>query len=522
MAEINPLMSPDIPPDTQQKPPLKKTAVKKPMNLTREQQTIVNCDLKAGETLKIMAFAGTGKTTTLKAYTLKRPDQRFLYIAFNKNVQTEAAKRFPANVTARTTHALAFRSKGFKYKDRLVPGFKANQVMAALVLDRYEDARFAMDTLNAYLVSSDPKVAFRHIPVAARAFYRKNKKAMPDLVTLANRLGRIMCEGTHPDIGMLHDGYLKLYQLSQPMLDYDCILLDEAQDINPVTAAIVFSQTRQSPGGSPPAALILVGDNHQQIYSFRGAKDSLKRFEAAKTLYLTQSFRFDNNVARVANMVLRTFKKESQALTGTPVPRKAPWDPESYTIIARTNATLFDRAVSLMEKQRIIFVGGVGGYRLSGLKDVFYLYDREKGKIADPYVRGFKSFDEFKSYGRTVEDFDILSRCKIVEKYRSRIPALVDRVLEKAGNPEKGKPGILLTTAHKAKGLEWPQVYIMDDFIALIKDGVPVAPEGTDPDEFNLIYVSMTRAMVHLRFTKASDIPDFVRYCLKKPGKPKA
>lgn len=33
---------------------------------------------------------------------------------------------------------------------------------------------------------------------------------------------------------MTHDGYLKLYQLSRPKLkDFDCILIDEAQDLTP-------------------------------------------------------------------------------------------------------------------------------------------------------------------------------------------------------------------------------------------------------------------------------------------------
>ena len=98
---------------------------------------------------------------------------------------------------------------------------------------------------------------------------------------------------------MIHDGYLKLYQLSNPFLAYDCILLDEAQDINPVTAAIVFAQARpQENRTQKPAAIILVGDGHQQIYSFRGAKDTLKRFSAARTHYLTRSFRFDNKATR--------------------------------------------------------------------------------------------------------------------------------------------------------------------------------------------------------------------------------
>jgi len=483
--------------------------------MTQEQEKILNTDLQPGQTLKIMAFAGTGKTTTLEAYTRKRPNLRFLYIAFNKSVQLEADQRFPSNVTARTTHALAFRVKGFKYRDRLVPGFKANQVMAALGLEHYEDARFAMDTLSQYLVSADPKVETRHIPVTARAFYKKNRQKMPALVTLANSLGRLMCDGSHPDIGMLHDGYLKLYQLSEPVLDFDCILLDEAQDINPVTAALVFSQIRPNmiqsgqtrPGiDSNQASLILVGDNHQQIYSFRGARDSLK--------YLTQSFRFDKNVARVANMILHSFKKEKLTLSGTPLPRKAPWDPRGYTIIARTNASLFDKAVSLINTHKIGFIGGVAGYRLHRLKDLYYLYEGSESRIMDPYYKSFGDFQALKTYAQVVEDFEILSQCKLVEKYRSKLPGLVDRVMEKAKGQETAE--ICLATAHKAKGLEWDQVLMMDDFLDLIKDGVPIDPAGVDPDEFNLIYVAMTRAKRHLRFAKASDIPAFIRYNLKK------
>ena len=202
------------------------------MEFTPEQEKIIACDLAPGRALKILAFAGTGKTTTLEAYTRRRPQLRFLYVAFNKSVQLEAQKRFPANVTAKTSHSLAFRVKGWPHKDRLVPGFKANQVMEALDLRQFEDARFAQDTLLRYLISADPKVSVRHIPGGAREFYKENRLPQPDLVDLANRLGRLMCTGTHPDIGMLHDGYLKLFQLSAPKLNFDCILLDEAQDIS--------------------------------------------------------------------------------------------------------------------------------------------------------------------------------------------------------------------------------------------------------------------------------------------------
>ncbi len=478
------------------------------IQMTREQKQIIDQELLPGETLKIMAFAGTGKTTTLVEYTRKRPGTRFLYIAFNKRVQMEAAQKFPANVTARTTHALAFRTKGFQHKDRLVGGFRANQVMAAMGLEKYEDARFAMDTLTTYLVSADPKVSAHHIPAMARGFYQKNNAPLPDLVAHANTLGRLMCDGSDHTIGMLHDGYLKLFQLSRPHLDYDCILLDEAQDINPVTAAIVFAQTRPL-GDQKPASLILVGDGHQQIYSFRGAKDTLKKVSAAQTLYLTQSFRFDTHIARAANMVLKTFKNESQQIVGTRAGQKPPWDPGRHTIIARTNATLFDKAVHLYRKHKIGFVGGVGSYRLNRLKDVYALYQEEPFQIKDPYIRSFSTFQNLKSYARAVEDFDLSNMCKVVEKYRAGIPVHVDRILDQAVDEDKA--GILLTTAHKAKGLEWANVILQEDFHPLVKGNKIIDPAGVDPDEFNLVYVAMTRARINLRFDRASDIPEFIR-----------
>ncbi|APS68750.1 hypothetical protein AVI55_16905 (plasmid) [Piscirickettsia salmonis] len=45
-------------------------------------------------------------------------------------------------------------------------------------------------------------------------------------------------------IGITHDGYLKLYQLSKPILNqYDFIMLDEAQDANPAILDIFERQT---------------------------------------------------------------------------------------------------------------------------------------------------------------------------------------------------------------------------------------------------------------------------------------
>lgn len=60
----------------------------------------------------VMCATGTGKTTTLVKYAEQRPHLRFLYVAFNKSVASEAQRRFPSNVACKTVHSLAFHEVG--------------------------------------------------------------------------------------------------------------------------------------------------------------------------------------------------------------------------------------------------------------------------------------------------------------------------------------------------------------------------------------------------------------------------
>jgi F-box protein 18 (helicase) len=469
------------------------------MELTEEQKEIIDYNLEKNSVLKIIAFAGTGKTTTLVEYAKARPHTRFLYISFNKSVQIEAASKFPKNVTCKTAHSLAWWGFGNKHKDRLVPSFKANTVKDVLDLDSYEDGKFTIDTLINYLVSADPKVSKRHIPHTARQHYEYLKEAeMPNFVDLANRLGRLMCDGSDDQIGMLHDGYLKLYQLSKPLLKYDVIFLDEAQDINPVIAEIALKQN---------AGRIIVGDSHQQIYSFRGARDMMRKVKASKTLYLTNSFRFDNNIARVANMILQTFKDEDNKVVGLKKKTKSTFS-KGYTVIARTNAAIFSEAAKLYVKNKIAFVGGISGYRFERIVDVYYLDSNKKDNIKDPYIRCFHDFEDLKDYAKATEDWEIMGVCRVVEEYGKRIPKLVEKITDAAVDMNKAK--ILLTTGHKAKGLEWANVHITSDFPDLVEDGEIIETSSLEPDEFNLIYVAVTRSMGGLRFQPGSSIADFI------------
>ncbi|MBF0235702.1 MAG: ATP-dependent helicase [Desulfamplus sp.] len=466
---------------------------KKPaMQLTPEQKAIVHCDLHGHETLKIIAFAGTGKTTVLNEYTKARPQLRFLYVAFNKSVQSEAESKFPGNVNCRTAHSLAWQLFGSKYRHKLEFSLKANIVMKTLGLDSYEDAQFALDTLLEYLVSADEQISRIHASALPGQFHSQKKGEVPDFVSMAKKLWGMMCDEQNDEIGMLHDGYLKLYQLSKPCLDFDCILLDEAQDTNPVTANIVLSQ---------PCPKILVGDPHQQIYSFRGARDAMQEITATSTMYLTHSFRFGSNIAELANKILHCFKDETHSLIGTRDKSEIGVPSGNYAIIARTNATIFSEAVRFYRQRKIGFVGGVEGYRFNDIVDTYHLSNNQKDKIKNNYIRSFKSYYDLKDFAKTVEDWELSSRCTVVDEYRHQIPALVRDIQNAAVDLKDAE--IVLTTAHKSKGMEFKEVHLADDFPELVNDGELINREELHADEINLIYVSITRAQERIMLSKS-------------------
>lgn len=467
--------------------------------LTNEQKTVTSYALKAGEVLKVNAFAGTGKTTTLIEFSHNFPRQRFLYIAFNKSVQLEASSKFPGNVTCKTAHSLAWRDFGARYRHKLSPSLKVNTVAESLGLP-YTEAKFTLDTLYQFLVSGDGRIYGGHIPFMARNIYPTGQ--CPDFVQYARHLWILMTDPNNKVVPMIHDGYLKLFQLSSPKLAYDCILLDEAQDTNPATAALVFSQS---------CAKVLVGDPHQAIYGFRGAIDAMEKIEADKTLYLTHSFRFGERIASVANALLSGLKEEKHSVTGVNRGDQIRKVEGRYCVLCRTNASVFEDAINMLNYTTSFgFVGGIQGYRFELLTDTYHLMQKNKRQVRDRYMASFRSYDSLKEYADSVEDLELLSRCRVVEKHQHDIPELVRRIHNKAVAVNQAK--VLISTAHKAKGLEFDQVRLASDFPPLLEE--KNIKDDILPEEVNLLYVASTRAKKALQLNE--QLADYLNFYNEK------
>ena len=225
------------------------------MNLTEEQQTICQAarDLELHSSLKIQAFAGTGKTTTLAAVAKSLPQRKFLYLVFNRAAAEEAELRMPPNVSARTAHAIAFRSVGHVYKSRLAnspwawfPYLKEKMPRALeSVMRTGRDATSAgaviIRTLEQFLRTTDGAIGAFHAP------YWCDDRVGLAAGYAAETLWKNICKpnSTAP---VTHDCYLKLFYLQgQELAPRDwTVMLDEAQDADPVILGLLEHWSQRS------------------------------------------------------------------------------------------------------------------------------------------------------------------------------------------------------------------------------------------------------------------------------------
>lgn len=477
---------------------------------TPEQEQICAA---TGRVIKANAFAGTGKSSTFEFLAQRYPNMRWLYVAFNKAIQLEAAARFPSNVQARTGHSLGYASKGRMYgevKDKLGTDLKPFHVIPALghrLRSVPQEAHNlyggrVIETIKAFLTSADPEMTVKHVSLGESPAEKKHfDKAT--VLSDAQKVWGAMCDPKN-SVPMVHDGYLKLYQLSEPRLNFDGILLDEAQDTNPVLQAIVRAHL--------DLRIFYVGDRHQSIYAFRGAANAMEEIKADAEFGLTGSFRFGPHVASVANQLL-ALKKESRLLRGLGPDsecRDIDVRREKHACVSRGNAALFHEAVKALSSSRpFCFVGDLRGYRFDQIEDTYNLM--VGNSVRDPFIRSFASFEELTEYGETMDDREVKGRVKLVDSYSGQIPRLIEQITAKAlpfGGNESALPecALILTTAHRSKGLEFDAVRMTDDFMPLIDEEGELFDIGDasrqDIEELNLQYVAATRARRVLQVTK--------------------
>lgn len=469
---------------------------------TPEQASIVEA-YATGQNLVIQAGAGTGKTSTLNLIAQSDPSRRGTYIAFNRAIANEAKRSFPANVKASTAHSLAFQAVGKNYSDRLnaprqwpreVARFLGLAPMSMKVhgdeqrtLSERALARLVKDMVGNFCKSADTEIGLHHFPLtegldgATASGYPRRGPVHNALASHLLPHARTVWADLQKPRGTIkfeHDHYLKMYQLSGPRISGDFLLFDEAQDANPVIAAIVEAQEHLQ--------VILVGDSAQAIYGFTGAVDAMAKFAARGTEVrtLSQSFRFGPKVAEVANAFLDVLDAPLR-LTGfdkIPSVRQAldtPGASVSDAVLCRTNAGCLGELIAAQRQGRkAALVGGTN----TQVKFIEAVRDLQQGRGTEHAdLCAFTSWQMVEQYVAEEETTgDFATMVKMVQTHG------VAELLQVLGAAtDERYADVIISTAHKAKGREWDAVRIADFALDSDKVGAP---------DLMLAYVAVTRA----------------------------
>lgn len=458
--------------------------------LTAEQRNIIYSE---SNTLFVSARAGTGKTTTLTEFVKLRKKDKFLYIVYNNAIKEEAVSKFPQNTTIHTIHSLAYQEVGNEYSEKLKNDLKVEDILNKATYFKDKDLE---DKENHKIAMSVKRIL--------NEYFNSDKDRIEDitenklLIDICTQYWNGMKDKENREILITHEGYLKIYQLSKPVLDYDYIMVDEAQDSNEAMLDIIFRQDLKK---------VFVGDPHQKIYGFRGAVNifNLEKYTSiadCERFTLTESFRFGPEIANVANSILSVFKGEKDLIKGVEhrESKICEVDKEAqYTIITRTNAHLIDIAIEAARKNKGLWIIGGEKQIVNHIMDGYYLFKGQKDLIKNEYLKTIKNYSHLKIMAETLKSPEHLLLVYLIDKYGE---TLIDNV-ELIRRNIKGKKSadIILSTAHKSKGLEFVSVVLANDFMTLYNDHGQ-ENELIEEEEINLIYVAATRATHDLELNR--------------------
>lgn len=470
------------------------------------QQTAIVQALHEHRIIKVEACAGGGKTSSL-TMTAEAHQAPSMYLAFNKVTAEEAAQKFPKHVTCKTTHSVAYAAFGKKISEKLSrpKGRYVNVAGTGSEIARYYKLRnleldngalslsdaflglLARQTVARFEQSADSKVELKHIPRAELVEkYMKAGCGMQHasyiegiILECARKLWKDRTDVNSPVLAT-HDTYLKMWQLSKPVLQgVEILYVDEFQDTTPCVLDVVMNQKEHM-------KIVMVGDARQAIYGWRGAVNAMKMVEAT-TLPLSKSFRYGQAVADIATTVLegamkivgneKIDSKVGQSMVDTTKP---------YTRLFRTNAALLQSAVlEIVNGTEVSIEIDVKDF-VKLLESAIALHRKDAKGVKHDKVLPYQNWEELTHEAK--HDPELSRVSKLVEKGEAEYFIYVLNTHSNSRDPH-----VTFTTAHKSKGREFSQVQIESDFKSCYnEDGEWV---GLSEEEQNLLYVAVTRAI---------------------------
>ena len=494
--------------------------------------------------LVVEAAAGSGKTYTLvKALSLIPQDKRVLMTAFNKDIVKELTKKvkeFP-NVEVRTLHGLGMilTTRGLRIGGMKPEGYKYNQ----LIYNHWQDLtktninKLSRNARKSFVENTKKLVDFGRFYLATTRSEMIELMTKYDIPCVADEVDvalKVMAIGgknldsiDYTDmIWMPH-----IYDLHLQECEYDFIMVDECQDLNVAERNLVLRCLKE--GGR----LIAVGDSNQCIYGFSGSDpDSFKAIQSIPntvSMPLSISYRCPESVVKFAQNLVPSIEAKQGAEEGVILDCVSLDDVhDGDMVLCRNNAPLLQVYCKLLEQGKRAYIRGSDvGKNLQNIvigthKDYLHTNLKRDGVFIRLYEDLFNSRKAImERYGISQEDamkhetiqakLDMIRALEVLGADLTTTEELTKKIEDIFPKNDKGE-GIMLSTVHKAKGLEADNVFIA---CASLMPSKSALDEWQVQQERNLMYVAYTRAKKVLGFLNEEETPDFDNFSSKLEAK---
>lgn len=494
--------------------------------------------------LVVEAAAGSGKTYTLvKALSLIPQDKRVLMTAFNKDIVKELTKKvkeFP-NVEVRTLHGLGMilTTRGLGIGGMKPEGYKYTQ----LIYNHWQD----LTKTNINKLSRNARKSFventKKLVDFGRFYLSTTRSEMIELMTKYD----IPCVADEVDVALkvMAIGGKNLdsidytdmiwmphiYDLHLQECEYDFIMVDECQDLNVAERNLVLRCLKE--GGR----LIAVGDSNQCIYGFSGSDpDSFRAIQSIPntvSMPLSISYRCPESVVKFAQNLVPSIEAKQGAEEGVILDCVSLDDVhDGDMVLCRNNAPLLQVYCKLLEQGKRAYIRGSDvGKNLQNIvigthKDYLHTNLKQDGVFIRLYEDLFNSRKAImERYGISQEDamkhetiqakLDMIRALEVLGADLTTTEELTKKIGDIFPKNDKGE-GIMLSTVHKAKGLEADNVFIA---CASLMPSKSALDEWQVQQERNLMYVAYTRAKKVLGFLNEEETPDFDNFSSKLEAK---
>jgi len=473
-----------------------------------EQKAIFDFFATGSGNLVVRARAGTGKTTTIKAAFSKAPEAAMLYAVFNKKNQREAAAKISdSRVEVRTLHSL-----GFAFIKRVWSNAKPDdnveraRIESLCGINLPDEVRNAIEKLVGFAKNSfinptiDDLVGLsedRLIDAAAFEAVQDGGWTQAKLASVAHRV--LAISKNRDDFNRISFNDMVWLPVANNWVKpwFDLVCIDEAQDMN-------LPQLAMAQGASK-GRVIVVGDDRQAIYGFRGAVqnglDLMKSELNAIELGLTTTYRCPKSVVELAAVYVPDYRAAESAPTGiiANVSREAiPATAKiGDAILSRANAPLMPICLQLLR-------AGVPA-RIEGRdvgKMLLAIIRKLKAKSVPNFISKVEAYKS-RQIARVARRKNNEAQLETIEDQAATLFALAEGVASVAeieqrcinlfqDSDNNPKPAVVLSSTHKAKGLEWDRVFILRE--TYLRKG------RESREEENIYYVAITRAKHSLIF----------------------